>query len=73
MDYVYALLRFSGYIIALPGNLLWKFGYNKYYGYTGGKISIVGSVPTAKPPVQPPTAVVTPSVSAVIPATPVPA
>lgn len=55
---VYGLVRVLGYGLAFPGNKLWKFGYNGYYGLTGGKVAIVNSVlptppsvPTASAPI----------------------
>ena len=52
---LYGLARVIGYTLAFPGNLLWKFGYNGYYGFKGGKVAIVNSV-VPKPPTPTPTA-----------------
>lgn len=53
---LWGIVRVVGYVAAFPGNLVWKIGYNGYYGLSGGKVVIVGS--------QPVTPTVTPTASA---------
>lgn len=48
MKLVYGLARVTGYGLAFPGNVLWKFGYNKYTGQTGGTVAIVGTTSVTK-------------------------
>lgn len=69
MKAVWAVIRYGGYIIALPGNIMWHFGYCRANDYVGGRVEIVGAGPAFMPP-PPATAPITPSVTAVIAATP---
>lgn len=70
MKVLWGALRYGGYVLALPGNILWHYGYCRYNGYVGGRVEIVGANPPVATPPTAPTAPVTASISAVIPATP---
>lgn len=59
---VFGVVRLIGFALAFPGNMLWKYGYNHYYGLHGGKVAIVDSV-FLPPPPMPPTAPVTSTVA----------
>lgn len=52
---LWGIVRVIGFIAAYPGNLVWKIGYNGYYGLSGGKVAITGSKPTSAV-MTPPTA-----------------